>query len=151
MIRKVSVRAKEARIQPLPMKVVLFVCEGNTARSQMAEGLFNAAAPPGWSARSAGLRPKPQAHPDPEAILVMKEFRIDISRQSPKAIHEAWDSDVSLVVALCSGCPEDPKVESLSWPLPAPRPGDIGHYKEIRDALLKRIKVFVSQLTADAG
>jgi protein-tyrosine-phosphatase len=86
----------------------------------MAEGLFNARAPAGWRAGSAGTDPGQQVRP--EAVAVMREAGIDISRQVPKSIAAAMAPDVEVVVGLCAeeACPVIPGTRMLHWPLPNP-------------------------------
>lgn len=60
----------------------LFLCTGNSCRSQMAEGFLRNMAGDRFEALSAGLEPKDEIHP--MAIRVMKEVGIDISGQRPK-------------------------------------------------------------------
>jgi arsenate reductase len=118
----------------------------------MAEAWFNAAPPPGWRARSAGTEPKDRVRP--EAVAVMDEVGIDISRQVPKPLPEALGPDVALVVGLCAeeACPVVPGAVSLHWPLPDPRPGDLAHHREIRDDLRRRITALAADLArADRG
>lgn len=112
----------------------------------MAEALFNAAPPPGWRARSAGTEPKERVRP--EAIAVMGEVGIDISRQVPKRLNQTLGPDVALVVGLCAeeACPVVPGARSLHWPLADPRPGDLDHHREIRDELRERVKQLVAGL-----
>jgi sigma-54 dependent transcriptional regulator, acetoin dehydrogenase operon transcriptional activator AcoR len=78
---------------------IVFLCTGNSARSQMAEGFARKIAPEGVSVFSAGTSPASSVHP--VAIEVMKEFEIDISRQSPKSISDLTDDFFSLAVTLC--------------------------------------------------
>ncbi len=112
----------------------------------MAEALFNAAPPPGWRARSAGTEPGAKVRA--EAIAVMGEVGLDISRQVPKGLAVALGADVALVVGLCEeeACPVIPGARSLRWPLPVPRSGDLNHYRHIRDALRERIAALVECL-----
>jgi len=112
----------------------------------MAEALFNAAPPPGWRARSAGTEPKGRVRP--EAIAVMGEVGLDISRQVPKRLDQALGPDVALVVGLCAEeiCPVVPGARSLHWPLADPRPGDLDHHREIRDELRERVKQLVAEV-----
>lgn len=112
----------------------------------MAEALFNAAPPPGWRARSAGTEPKERVRP--EAVAVMAELGIDISRQVPKRLDQALGPDVALVVGLCAeeACPVVPGARSLHWPLPDPRPGDLDHHREIRDDLRRRTADLIGDL-----
>jgi len=112
----------------------------------MAEALFNAAPPPEWRARSAGTEPKGRVRP--EAIAVMGEVGLDISRQVPKRLDQALGPDVALVVGLCAEeiCPVVPGARSLHWPLADPRPGDLDHHREIRDELRERVKQLVAEV-----
>src|SRR2546422_3787334 len=84
----------------------------------MAEGLFNAMAPPGWRADSAGTEPAAQVRP--EAITVMREIGIDISGHRPKHLRDALGPDMALVIGLCQeeACPVVPGVPSEEWQLP---------------------------------
>src|SRR2546425_1120341 len=114
----------------------------------MAEGLFNAAPPAGWRARSAGT--EPEAMVRDEATAVMWEIGIDISGQRPTGLTQAVGPDVALVIGLCAeeACPVIPGARSLHWPLPDPRPGDLTPYREIRDALRARIAKLAATLEA---
>ena len=105
----------------------------------MAEGLFNAAPPAGWRARSAGTEPKSEVRP--EAIAVMAELGIDISAQRPKGLAQALGPDVALVVGLCAeeACPIIRGTRSVHWPLPDPRPGDLDDHRRIRDEMRERL------------
>ena len=62
--------------------IVLILCTGNSARSQMAEALLRKHQGDRFDPRSAGTDPKPQVHP--LAVRAMKEIGIDISAQTPK-------------------------------------------------------------------
>jgi len=65
-------------------KNVLFLCTGNSARSQMAEGLLRHMASDRFEVMSAGLEPKNAVHP--LAVEVMREIGIDIGAQRPKTV-----------------------------------------------------------------
>lgn len=67
-------------------KTVLFIYVENSGRSQIAEGFFRKYAPIGYTALSAGTRPLGEINP--LAIQVMKEYGIDISKQTPKVVTE---------------------------------------------------------------
>jgi len=112
----------------------------------MAEALFNAAPPPGWRARSAGTEPKAAVRP--EAVAVMREVGIDISRAVPKGLAGARGPDVALVVGLCAeeACPVIPGARSAHWPLPDPRPGDLEDHRRIRDDLRDRLEELAAAL-----
>lgn len=112
----------------------------------MAEALFNAAAPPGWRAGSAGT--EPAAAVRPEAVAVMAEAGLDISGQRPKALADVLGPDVALVVGLCAeeACPVVPGVRMEHWPLPNPAGRELAVYREIRDELRRRIDGLIASL-----
>ncbi|MGQ9781638.1 MAG: arsenate-mycothiol transferase ArsC [Nitrososphaeria archaeon] len=68
-------------------KLILFVCVGNSGRSQIAEALFNSRAPRGYYAMSAGTNPAEEVNP--LVVQALKERGIDISKAKPKAV-ERW-------------------------------------------------------------
>ncbi|MFN3533759.1 MAG: arsenate reductase ArsC [Desulfatiglandales bacterium] len=82
---------------------VLFLCTGNSCRSQMAEGLLKALRPQEFEVYSAGTRPKPI---DPMAVEVTAELGIDISGQSSKHIDELGGIEFDYVITLCEGAKE---------------------------------------------
>ncbi len=81
------------------MRTVLFLCTGNAARSQMAEGLVNARFGDEWQAVSAGVEPKGL---DPKAEQAMAEIGIDISGQRSKHVNEFVGQNFDLVAPLCA-------------------------------------------------
>src|SRR3989337_2484654 len=86
---------------------VLFLCTGNSCRSQMAEGWARHLWPEKIAAYSAGTRPHGL---DPLAVEVMKEAGVDISGQRSKPVEEIIGVPFDLVVTVCShadeNCPE---------------------------------------------
>lgn len=113
----------------------------------MAEALFNAAAPPGWRAGSAGT--EPAAVVRPEAVAVMAEIGLDIAGQRPKGLAEVLGPDVALVVGLCAeeACPVVPGAAMEHWPLLNPAGRDVAFFREIRDELRSRVEELVARLT----
>ena len=85
------------------MMRVLFLCTGNSCRSQMAEGLARALRPGVIEAYSAGTEPKGL---DPRAIAVMNEIGIDISGQLSKHVDEFGGLKFDYVITLCGGAAE---------------------------------------------
>ncbi|MCX5868762.1 MAG: arsenate reductase ArsC [Proteobacteria bacterium] len=130
-----------------PRKGILFVCLGNMARSQVAEGIARKLAPPGMEVFSAGLAPTFQVNPI--AVEIMAEAGIDISRQYSKTLKEIPMDRVDLVVTLCmneeGNCPVVPgAVRQLHWPLPDPgwektEEEVRAKFREIREELFRRI------------
>jgi arsenate reductase len=116
----------------------------------MAEGLFNALAPAGWAARSAGTDPEGTVRG--EAVAVMSEIGVDISRHRPRSIAEAMAPDLRLVVGLCAeeACPVIPGVRSLHWPIPNPAGQGLDVYREVRNHLEGLIRDLIEDLTGAA-
>ena len=133
------------------MKGVLFLCVANSARSQMAEGIARALAPEGMTIFSAGSRPTSVR---PEAIAVLKEIGIDISRHHAKAVAEIPAAEVDTVITLC-GEEECPvflgKAARLHWGLPDPATVSgseterLDAFRKVRDELRRRIGDFFAQ------
>ncbi|MHB1286049.1 MAG: metalloregulator ArsR/SmtB family transcription factor [Leptospirales bacterium] len=138
---------------------LLFLCTGNSCRSQMAEGWSRALSFEGLSIRSAGTHP----HPDginPLAIAAMNQSKIDISRQQSTLL----DSDLlfwaDLVVTVCGEADEicpvlPPGTRKEHWPLPDPDHAR-GTSREIfrvfcqsRDAIEERVRDLLSRIRSD--
>jgi protein-tyrosine-phosphatase len=101
---------------------MLFLCTGNSARSQMAEALVEELTGGAVEARSAGSHPKP-LHPN--AVRVMRERGIDIGGQRSKHLSEFVEERFDYVVSLCDRvrevCPEFPEHPDLiHWSIPDP-------------------------------
>ena len=84
-------------------KRVLILCTGNSARSQMAEGLLRHDAGDRFEVESAGTRP---GHVRPEAIAVMKELGIDISGHRSKHVQEFESQSFDYVLTVCDNANE---------------------------------------------
>lgn len=82
---------------------VLILCTGNSARSQMAEGLLRHDSGQMIEVESAGTRP---GRVRPEAIAVMKEIGIDISGHRSKSVDEFLDQDFDYVITVCDNAKE---------------------------------------------
>ncbi len=107
-------------------KRVLFLCTGNSCRSQMAEGFLRAFYDDRYEALSAGTRPAGYVHP--KAVEAMQQCGIDVSQQVSKNISEYLPPDGTLpdlIVGVCSSaaenCPVFPAaVEHRHWPFDDP-------------------------------
>ena len=80
-------------------KSVLFLCTGNSCRSQMAEGLVNAYLSNEWQAYSAGTEPSGYVHP--LAVQAMAELGLDISGQQSKSTEAFRQQQLDLVITVC--------------------------------------------------
>ncbi|MDQ3640579.1 MAG: MarR family transcriptional regulator [Actinomycetota bacterium] len=133
---------------------VLFLCTGNSARSQMAEALLHERSGRAVEARSAGSRPK-TLHPN--AVRVMAERGIDISGRPTKNLNRFARSRFDRVVTLCDRvretCPEfagQPITSHWSMPDPAADTDEAGYPAFLRtaDELEARVGLLIAQLTA---
>lgn len=98
-------------------KRVLILCTGNSARSQMAEGLLRHLAGNRFEVESAGVEP---SHVRPEAIAAMREDGIDISKQRSKSVDEFAGQEFDYVMTVCDRarvqCPVFPgKTQRIHW------------------------------------
>ncbi len=104
---------------------VLFLCTGNSCRSQMAEGFLRALGGERFAALSAGTEPAGQVHP--LAVQVMQERGIDVSGQQPKGVGQFLGRiPVHYLVIVCDGANEScPRIfpgmlQRLFWPFEDP-------------------------------
>lgn len=86
-------------------RTVLFLCTGNSARSQMAEGLMNYFLGGTWQAYSAGTHPT--GYVNPLVVQVMGELGIDISTQRSKSTERFRDTPFDLVVTVCDNAADN--------------------------------------------
>jgi len=131
-------------------KRVLVLCTGNSARSQMAEGLLRHDAGDRFDVESAGLNP---GHVRPEAIAVMKEIGLDISGQRSKHVDEFAGQQFDYVLTVCDNanesCPVLPgQGERLhrSFEDPAALQGTeqqrLAGFRRVRDEIRDYLKTF---------
>jgi protein-tyrosine-phosphatase len=122
------------------MKNVLFVCVGNTGRSQMAEAFFNHLAGGKVKALSAGTNPANII--DPTVVQVMKEVGIDISSNRPKKLTLEMLNQADKVITMGCGtenvCPAS-FVETEDWGLEDPKGKSIDEVREIRNEIKARV------------
>jgi arsenate reductase len=133
-------------------KRVLFMCTGNVARSQMAEGLLRNLAGDRFEVFSGGVVP---SYVRPNAIAVMKELGIDISGHRSKSVNEYLDTSFDYVITVCDyaaqRCPTFPgDAKRIHWSVADPVViGDDEAQREAfrvaRDDLKNRIERFVFQ------
>ena len=133
-------------------KRILFLCNGNSIRSQMAEGLANAFHGDALEAVSAGSRPSGRVHP--LAVLAMSERGIDIGGAESKSADRFAGEPFDIVVTVCDSaaadCPRWPAAQRiLHWSIadPTDRLGDaMPRFREVRDELERRIAGLAKQV-----
>lgn len=134
------------------MKKVLFLCTGNSCRSQMAEGFLRHLARDKFEVYSAGVNP---TQINPLAIKVMDEIGIDISKQRSKSVKEFLGQQFDYVITVCDNarhtCPVFPgKYQKVHWSLedPAQVQGTDNEklliFRKIRNQIKEKILEFLN-------
>jgi arsenate reductase len=121
------------------MKYVLFVCNHNAGRSQMAQAFFERHAPDDIRAESAGS--DPAARVWPEVVEAMREVGIDLAQRKPKKLLREMQlhADWAITMGCDDACPYVPTtVEAWDIPDPAGRP--IAEVRAIRDGIEARVR-----------
>ena len=127
---------------------VLFLCTGNSCRSQMAEGLVNHFLSDTWEACSAGTKPSGYVHS--MAIQAMAKLGIDISTQQSKSTDEFRDVAFDRVIIVCDhavqNCPAwlgTGVVKHIGFPDPADAEGSdeerLAVFRKVRDGLREKV------------
>lgn len=129
-------------------KRVLFLCTGNSSRSQMAEGFLRNMLGDRFDAFSAGTKPADGVHP--LAVKAMSEAGVDISRQRPKPIDAFSGQHFDRVITVCDSardsCPFFPgEARQVHWSFddPARAAGSeaekLAVFRRVRDEIKRRI------------
>ena len=130
---------------------VLILCTGNSARSQMAEGLLRSMGGKRFEVASAGVSPSSVR---PEAIAAMREIGVDISSHRSKSIDEFLGQEFDYVITVCDNaneqCPIFPgKTKRIHWSFedPAAAKGSAEEklrvFIRVRDEIRSRLEEFV--------
>ena len=133
-------------------KRVLVLCTGNSARSQMAEGLLRHMAGDRFEVASAGVSP---TRVRPEAIEAMREIGIDISAHRSKSVDEFARGEFDYVITVCDNANEQCPVFSgetkrIHWSFDDPaaaegdEPGRLAVFCRVRDEIQERLKEFIT-------
>ena len=123
-------------------KTVLFLCTGNSCRSQMAEAIVNAQLGDQWEAVSAGIKPAGYVHP--KALQVLEEIGIHHQGYS-KLVDEFRDKDFDLVITVCDSAAEEcplwlGKGKRAHYDFPDPAKTDQIHdFRKLRDDMQREI------------
>ena len=135
-------------------KRVLILCTGNSARSQMAEGLFREIGGDKYAVESAGVAPSSVR---PEAVEAMREIGIDISAQRSKSADEFVGQNFDYIITVCDNaketCPVFPgKAERIHQSFEDPPPETALDYesrlkifRRVRDEIRDWLNLFISQ------
>jgi arsenate reductase (thioredoxin) len=132
---------------------VLILCTGNSARSQMAEGLLRAMGGHRYQVESAGVRP---GSVRPEAVEAMREIGIDISHHRSKSVEEFAGRPFDYVITVCDHasqhCPVFPAAtQRIHWSLEDPAAVEgapevrLAAFRRIRDEIRERLRGFLAK------
>ena len=121
---------------------VLFLCTGNSARSQIAEALVNYFRGEQWHAVSAGTRPTGYVHP--LAIAALKEIGIDASAARSKSADEFRNVVFDVVVTVCDSAAEECPLwlgqgKRMHIGFPDPAKGTLADFRAVRDDIQHKI------------
>lgn len=132
---------------------ILFVCTGNSCRSQIAEAFARQYGGPEFEVYSCGPAP---AGMNPRAVRVMAERKVDMRGQYPKPLDESFAAQMDVVITLCGDpaevCPTVKARQVMHWPLrdPARAGGSedevMGVFREVRDELEARVHGLLAEL-----
>ncbi len=131
-------------------KRVLILCTGNSARSQMAEGLLRHDGGERFEVESAGVEP---SRVRPQAVEAMREIGVDISAHRSKSVEEFAGQEFDYVITVCDNakeqCPVFPgKTRRIHWSFddPAAAVGDeaerLAVFRRVRDEIRERLREF---------
>ena len=131
---------------------IIFICTGNSCRSQIAEGILKNEASERFSVFSAGSQPS-RLHP--ASVSVMQEWGIDISHNKSESINNYIDKNIDIIITVCDNahqsCPTFPGEKiRLSWSIKDPfhgwgnNQGDLEPYRLTRNELKIKIDKFLS-------
>ncbi len=132
---------------------ILILCTGNSARSQMAEGLLRHLGGPAVDVHSAGTKP---VGVNPLAVEAMREIGLDISRHRSKSVAEFEGRQFDAVITVCDSaaerCPVFPGApRRIHWSLPDPAAATgspeerLLVFRRVRDTLEELLRTFLRE------
>ena len=128
------------------MGLVLFVCVENTFRSVLSEALFNAEAPEGWRAESAGV--SPAAAINSKVAELLGEVGIRLGSKIPRVVTPDLiaRADRAVTFGCLDRCPPGLGGKNEDWPLPGATGKTMDELRGIRDELARRIRILIRSL-----
>ncbi len=130
------------------MPIVLFVCVENTFRSVLSEALFNARAPRGWRAESAGVHPV--AAINPVVVDLLAEVGIRLGAKTPRGVTPDLVARAARVVTFgcLDRCPPGTEGKSEDGPVPGATGKSLAELRAIRNDLAARVSRLTASLPA---
>jgi arsenate reductase len=129
-------------------RAILFVCVGNSGRSQMAEAIFNKLKPDGFRAISAGTKSAKEVNP--LVVQVLREIGIDASGARPKPISTKMISEAEKIITMgCEAsnfCPARFLSRVEDWNIEDPKGKTLDEIRSIRDTIHDHVRELLRQL-----
>ncbi len=126
------------------IRYVLFVCNHNAGRSQMAQAFFERYSPDDMRAESAGTEPSPKVWPP--VVEAMREIGIDLERRKPKrlTLEMQLHADWAITMGCGDACPYVPSMVE-AWDIPDPAGRPIEDVRAIRDGIEAHIRELIEE------
>ena len=122
---------------------VLFICNENCNRSQMAEAFARMYSGRWLEAYSAGCRPAEAVHP--KAIAAMQELGYDLRQHFPKGLSDLPDVQYDVAVVMCDdGCPGVRAKCREHWSIPVPKWLPPDQFRAVRDLIGEKVKLLLN-------
>ncbi len=130
------------------MSIVLFVCVENTFRSVLSEALFNASAPKGWRAESAGVNAADAINP--VVVDLLREIGVELGPKTPRTVTPEMIAKAARVITFgcLDRCPIRAKEKGEDWPIPGAMGKTMDQLRVIRDELRRRVADLIVRLTS---
>jgi arsenate reductase len=126
-----------------PVRYVLFVCNHNAGRSQMAQAVFERCGPADVRAESAGTEPAPAIWPP--VVEVMREIGLDLSGRTPKKLTIEMQQHATWAVTMGCGdaCPYVPSIVE-EWDIPDPAGKPLEEVRAIRNQIQQQVRELIA-------
>lgn len=126
-----------------PIRYVLFVCNHNAGRSQMAQAFFERYGPEDVRAESAGTEPAPEIWPP--VVEAMREIGFDLAERKPKklTLEMQLHADWAITMGCGDACPYVPTIVE-AWDIPDPAGRPIEDVRAIRDGIQAQIRELIA-------
>ena len=129
------------------MKKILFVCRGDSNRSQMSQAFAKMLGGKKVEAYSAGS--KPSGIVNPKAIAAMKELGYDLSKHDSKSLDEVKEFapfDAVVTMGCGDACPWMPAKQFIDWEIPDPKNMEPEQFNKVRDMIGNKVKELLAAI-----
>jgi arsenate reductase len=132
-------------------RTILFVCVGNSGRSQMAEAIFNKLKPDDFRAISAGTKPAKEVNP--LVVQVLREIGINASNARPKPVSSEMIAEAEKVITMgCEAsdfCPARFLSRVEDWHIEDPKGKTVDEIRSIRETVHEHVRELLQRLQSN--